>query len=132
MAAGSVLSPDAVLIDHYALGVVLRHPYRGRASRSPHDDLDAGLAQLVHNQVQPIEIVLPFHRLHSAPCELADPHDIHSGVFHQCDIVIYLLKRPVLGIVRCSVIWLSERTHLRYLLAVFYCARGKPARLLDC
>ena len=93
----------AVLVAPQHLGVLLGEPHRRRCGGGGQVDGDAGLAELVDDAVQPIEVVYAFLRLDLGPREDGDGHDVDAGLGHQADVLVPDLLGPLVGVVVAAV-----------------------------
>ena len=64
---------------------------------------NAGFAKLVDDTVEPPEIPTVFFRLNAIPAENGHGHGIDTGLFHEADVFVPHVFRPLVGIVITAV-----------------------------
>ena len=78
-AAGAFVLYQPALVHRQNLRMLFRQPDRGGRRRCGQHDFDAGLAEHVHDSLQPVKFVFAFDRLAESPGELTHPDDIDTG-----------------------------------------------------
>ncbi|OQA46003.1 MAG: hypothetical protein BWY52_01008 [Chloroflexi bacterium ADurb.Bin325] len=128
VAAVAVLRAAAILVHGQRLGVRLGQPGRRRGRRRAEHDRDAGLRQLIHRALQPVQVELAVRRLHGRPGKLAQPRHVEAGLLHEPDVLRPPRFGPVFRVIGGAQIQGLRRlcAHLRILVAPTRLTR--PAR----
>ena len=92
---------EFVLRQHFR--VLFVQPQRRGGGCGGQIDRDAGFAELVDDAVKPAEIPTVFFRLNAIPAENGHGHGIDTGLFHEADVVVPHVFRPLVGIVITAV-----------------------------
>ena len=90
-----------VLPQHLRMG--LGEPHRRRCGRGREIHGDSGLAELVDDAVEPVEVVHALLRLDARPGEDSHGHEVHAGLPHQTDVLVPHLLGPLVGIVVAAI-----------------------------
>lgn len=86
-----------VLVSRKNLGMVLVEPQGRGRRRGCQIDRDAGLAKLVDDAIEPVEIPMVFDGLEAISGEDGKGHGVDAGLAHQADVVIPDSLRPLVG-----------------------------------
>ena len=103
MLAGARLAHVAAVVLPQHLGMRLGEPHRRRRGGGRQVHCDTGLAQLVDDAVEPVEIVHALARLDLRPREDAHGHEVHASLLHQTNVIVPHLFRPLVRIVITAI-----------------------------
>ena len=101
--AGTGLADVAAVVDPEDLRVGLGHPHRRGCGAGGEIDGDAGLAELVDDAVEPIEVVHAFFGLKLGPGEDGYGDEVDAGLLHEGYIFVPHFLRPLVGVVIAAV-----------------------------
>src|SRR5882672_6030261 len=87
-AAGAFALGDAALIQGQYFRMFFREPDGWSGGWSGQDDFDAGLAEDIHDPLEPSEIALAFFRLAKSPGKFAEANHIDTGLDHQFGVTL--------------------------------------------
>ena len=92
----------SVFFDHHGIRIFLIQPQRRTAGGRAQNHVNLPLGKDPHRVVQPVEGKPSLLRLHTAPGELRQAHQFHTGFFHQVSIRLPQRSVPVFGIIICT------------------------------
>ena len=101
--AGTGLADVAAVVDPEDLRVGLGHPHRRGCGAGGEIDGDAGLAELVDDAIEPIEVVHAFFGLKLGPGEDGYGDEVDAGLLHKLDVFVPDFLRPLVGVVVAAV-----------------------------
>ena len=96
--AAAMADHGAIALDAQDVGIFLAHPRRRRVGGRADDDLDVVFGREPDGADQPVHVVFALARLHPAPGEFADPHDIGALRLHQLQVIGPAVLGPLFGI----------------------------------
>ena len=88
----------SVLFDPQDVGILLSQPGGRTGGRCADDGDDVMLGGEVNGAFQPVEIILAFGRLHTAPGKFGEADDFQVGGFHQAQVFFPAGLWPLLWI----------------------------------
>ena len=89
----------AVLVARQHFGVLFVQPQRRGGRCGGQIGCDAGFAEFFYDAVEPAEIPTILGGLDAVPAEDGEGDRVDAGFFHQADVVVPDLLRPLVGIV---------------------------------
>ena len=101
--AGSSIDGVTELVLRKHFRVLFVQPQRCSCGCGCQVNRNAGFAKLVDDTVEPAEIPTVFFRLNAIPAENGHGHGIDTGLFHEADVFVPHVFRPLVGIVITAV-----------------------------